>query len=104
RRAADHGGARRARARARTGTAADRAPWRRAAHRPLPGRPRLRRGGRRGRTGSGFWTEVLSGDRMTLPHPTICLHKAVFQLTSELTKPVSTSDQRDNERLLRAAL
>jgi len=40
---------------------------------------------------------------MTLPHPTNCLHRDVFELTTELLKPVSTTDQRDTERLLTAA-
>jgi hypothetical protein len=41
---------------------------------------------------------------MTLPHPTICLHRDVFQLTTDLPKPMPTSDQRHRERLLTAAI
>jgi len=40
---------------------------------------------------------------MTLPHPTICLHSDVFRITIVVLKPVSTTDQRDSERLLTAA-
>jgi hypothetical protein len=40
---------------------------------------------------------------MSLPHPTNCLHRDVFEITTELLNPVST-DQRDSERLLRAAI
>jgi len=40
---------------------------------------------------------------MTLPHPTNCLHRDVFEITTELLKPVPT-DQRNSGRLLRAAI
>jgi len=40
---------------------------------------------------------------MRLPHPTNCLHKDVFELTTELLKPMSTTVQRRHERLLKAA-
>jgi len=40
---------------------------------------------------------------MSLPHPTNCLHRDVFQITTELLKLVATN-QRNSERLLRAAI
>jgi hypothetical protein len=41
---------------------------------------------------------------MALPHPTICLHSDVFHIPIEILKlMITTSDQRDTERLLTAA-
>jgi len=41
---------------------------------------------------------------MSLPHPTICLHRDVFQYISEFLKTtVSITVQRTSERLLTAA-
>src|SRR4029450_252833 len=46
-----------------------------------------------------FWTGSLSGVRMSVPHPTICLHKDVFRITITFLKPVASTDQHERERL-----
>jgi hypothetical protein len=40
---------------------------------------------------------------MRLPHPTICLHSDVFQITTLVLKPMTITDQLNHERLLTAA-
>ena len=41
---------------------------------------------------------------MQVPHPTFYLHNDVFRIATVVPKLMSTTDQHDTERLLKAAI